>query len=147
MKALDGEEEADNSEFTLMTKDVGSIDGLLNATTQRDVQGQIKGPGQTALNPAVHLEAHGVVEKYGIRVLETPILATITTEGREPSQRRRRTGNAELPRTHAVRRWVMPLRRSKPWAVLFSSGRPSLEAGKMDSRVMRLSSVPWCTPC
>ena len=44
MYALEGEEESDNSEFALMNEDVCGIDGLLNATTQRDVEGQINGP-------------------------------------------------------------------------------------------------------
>ena len=39
--------------------------------------------GQTALNGAVQLEEQGVFEKYGVRVLGTPIQAIIATEDRE----------------------------------------------------------------
>jgi len=39
--------------------------------------------GQTALNCAIQLEEQGVFQKYGVRVLGTPIQAIITTEDRE----------------------------------------------------------------
>ena len=38
--------------------------------------------GQTALDSAVRLEEQGVFEKYGFRVLKTPIQATIAMECR-----------------------------------------------------------------
>ena len=39
--------------------------------------------GQTALNCGVKLYQSGVLEKYGVQVLGTPVLAIIDTEGRE----------------------------------------------------------------
>jgi len=39
--------------------------------------------GQTALNCSIQLEQKGVFEKYGVKVLGTPIKAIITTEDRE----------------------------------------------------------------
>lgn len=39
--------------------------------------------GQTGLNCAIQLQEQGVFEKYGVRVLGTPIQAIITTEDRE----------------------------------------------------------------
>jgi carbamoyl-phosphate synthase small subunit len=39
--------------------------------------------GQTALNCAIQLEQQGVFEKYGVKVLGTPIKAIITTEDRD----------------------------------------------------------------
>merc|ERR1719183_3519311 len=39
--------------------------------------------GQTALNCAVRLEEQGVLKKYNVKVLGTPIRAIITTEDRE----------------------------------------------------------------
>jgi carbamoyl-phosphate synthase large subunit len=39
--------------------------------------------GQTALNCGIELYQHGVLEKYGVRILGTPISAIILTEDRE----------------------------------------------------------------
>ena len=58
--------------------------------------------GQTALNCGVQLFESGVLEKYGVRVLGTPIEAIIETEDREIFANRLREINVKTPRSIAA---------------------------------------------
>src|SRR5574344_324158 len=58
--------------------------------------------GQTALNCGVELYQKGIFEKYGIRVLGTPVQSIIDTEDREAFARRMEEINVKIIRSHAV---------------------------------------------
>lgn len=58
--------------------------------------------GQTALNCGVELYRSGVLEKYGIRVLGTPVEAIINTEDRELFAAMMRSIGVRTPRSEAV---------------------------------------------
>lgn len=58
--------------------------------------------GQTALNCGVELYKSGILEKYGIRVLGTPVQAIINTEDRELFADMMRSIGVKTPRSEAV---------------------------------------------
>ena len=58
--------------------------------------------GQTALNCGVELFKSGILEKYGIKVLGTPVQAIINTEDRELFADMMRSINVKTPRSEAV---------------------------------------------
>ena len=58
--------------------------------------------GQTALNCGVELYKNGILEKYGIKVLGTPVQAIINTEDRELFADMMRSINVKTPRSEAV---------------------------------------------
>ncbi len=58
--------------------------------------------GQTALNCGVELYKSGILEKYGIKVLGTPVQAIINTEDRELFADMMRSINVKTPRSEAV---------------------------------------------
>lgn len=58
--------------------------------------------GQTALNCGLELEASGVLQKYGVRVLGTPIDTIRTTEDRGLFNNCMRTLDVKVPRSKAV---------------------------------------------
>ena len=58
--------------------------------------------GQTALNCGVKLYESGVLEKYGVRVLGTPVQAIIDTEDREKFVEKLAEINVKTIRSHAV---------------------------------------------
>ncbi|MBO4499470.1 MAG: carbamoyl-phosphate synthase (glutamine-hydrolyzing) large subunit [Bacteroidaceae bacterium] len=58
--------------------------------------------GQTALNCGVELYKSGILEKYGIRVLGTPVQAIINTEDREIFADMMRSIGVKTPRSEAV---------------------------------------------
>ncbi len=58
--------------------------------------------GQTALNVGVELKEQGILEKYNIRVLGTPIEAIEVTEDRELFVKAMNKANAEVCRSKAV---------------------------------------------
>ena len=58
--------------------------------------------GQTALNCGVDLYEKGILEKYGIKVLGTPVQAIINTEDRELFADMMRSINVKTPRSEAV---------------------------------------------
>ena len=58
--------------------------------------------GQTALNCGVELYKSGILEKYGIKVLGTPVQAIINTEDRELFADMMHSINVKTPRSEAV---------------------------------------------
>ena len=58
--------------------------------------------GQTALNCGVELYKSGILEKYGIKVLGTPVQAIINTEDRELFADMMRSIGVKTPRSEAV---------------------------------------------
>ena len=58
--------------------------------------------GQTALNCGIQLHEQGILEKYGIRVLGTPVQAIIDTEDRERFADMLHSINVKTPRSEAV---------------------------------------------
>ena len=58
--------------------------------------------GQTALNCGVELYQSGILEKYGIKVLGTPVQAIINTEDRELFADMMRSIGVKTPRSEAV---------------------------------------------
>jgi len=58
--------------------------------------------GQTALNCGVALEKEGVLRRYGLRVLGTPVEAIINTEDRELFVAKLRQIEVKVPRSQAV---------------------------------------------
>lgn len=58
--------------------------------------------GQTALNCGIELFKTGVFEKYGVKVLGTPIQSIIDTEDRQIFADSLRRINVKTPRSHAV---------------------------------------------
>ena len=58
--------------------------------------------GQTALNCGIQLYEQGILEKYNVRVLGTPIQAIIDTEDRERFADMLRSINVKTPRSEAV---------------------------------------------
>ena len=58
--------------------------------------------GQTALNCGVELYKSGILEKYGIKVLGTPVQAIINTEDRELFADMMHSINVRTPRSEAV---------------------------------------------
>ena len=58
--------------------------------------------GQTALNCGVELYKNDILEKYGIKVLGTPVQAIINTEDRELFADMMRSINVKTPRSEAV---------------------------------------------
>ena len=58
--------------------------------------------GQTALNCGVELYKNGVLERYGIKVLGTPVQAIIDTEDREKFIQRLDEIGVKTIRSHAV---------------------------------------------
>ena len=58
--------------------------------------------GQTALNCGVELYKSGILEKYGIKVLGTPVQAIINTEDRELFAGMMRSIGVKTPRSEAV---------------------------------------------
>ncbi len=60
--------------------------------------------GQTALNCGVELYDNGVFEKYGVRVLGTPVEAIKATEDRELFSRKLAEINLKTPKSFAVRK-------------------------------------------
>jgi len=58
--------------------------------------------GQTALNVGIALHEKGILEKYGVRVLGTPIQAIQDTENRDQFVKRLNEIDARTPRSQAV---------------------------------------------
>lgn len=58
--------------------------------------------GQTALNCGVELDRDGVLKKYGVQVLGTPVQAIMDTEDRELFVARLRQIDVKVPRSQAV---------------------------------------------
>jgi carbamoyl-phosphate synthase large subunit len=58
--------------------------------------------GQTALNCGIKLHLSGVLEKYNVRVLGTPVQVIIDTEDRDLFVQRLREVNADCPRSQAA---------------------------------------------
>ncbi|TSA23556.1 MAG: carbamoyl-phosphate synthase (glutamine-hydrolyzing) large subunit [Bacteroidetes bacterium] len=58
--------------------------------------------GQTALNCGIQLFKSGILERYGVRVLGTPVEAIIETEDRELFARKLHSINVNTPRSIAV---------------------------------------------
>ena len=58
--------------------------------------------GQTALNCALDLAKHGVLEKYGVKVLGTPVRAILDTEDRQLFTRKLDEIQVKTPRSIAV---------------------------------------------
>ncbi|MBN1464710.1 carbamoyl-phosphate synthase (glutamine-hydrolyzing) large subunit [candidate division KSB1 bacterium] len=59
--------------------------------------------GQTALNCGLELERSGVLARYGVRVLGTPVEAILNTEDRELFVARLQQINVKTPRSFAVK--------------------------------------------
>ncbi|MBO7487989.1 MAG: carbamoyl-phosphate synthase (glutamine-hydrolyzing) large subunit, partial [Bacteroidales bacterium] len=58
--------------------------------------------GQTALNCGVELDRSGVLEKYGVKVLGTPVQAIVDTEDRDAFAHRMEEIGVSIIRSHAV---------------------------------------------
>ena len=58
--------------------------------------------GQTALNCGVELYKEGIFEKYGVRVLGTPVQAIIDTEDREIFVQKLNEINVQTIKSEAV---------------------------------------------
>lgn len=58
--------------------------------------------GQTALNCGIALHQSGVLEKYGVQILGTPVSAIILTEDREEFAQHLRSINISTPRSHVA---------------------------------------------
>jgi carbamoyl-phosphate synthase large subunit len=58
--------------------------------------------GQTALNCGIELFKSGVLEKYGVRILGTPISAIILTEDREEFAQHLHSINIPTPQSHSA---------------------------------------------
>lgn len=58
--------------------------------------------GQTALNCGIQLFKNGILEKYGVKVLGTPVEAIIETEDRELFARKLRSIDVKTPKSVAV---------------------------------------------
>ncbi|MBW2981228.1 ATP-grasp domain-containing protein, partial [Candidatus Woesearchaeota archaeon] len=58
--------------------------------------------GQTALNCGVELEQQGILKKYGVRVLGTPVRAIINTEDRDLFVQRLKEIDVKVPDSYAV---------------------------------------------
>src|SRR6266571_3540865 len=58
--------------------------------------------GQTALNCGIELFKNGVLEKYGVRILGTPISAIILTEDREEFAQHLHCINIPTPQSHSA---------------------------------------------
>ncbi|MBW2985022.1 carbamoyl-phosphate synthase large subunit, partial [Candidatus Woesearchaeota archaeon] len=58
--------------------------------------------GQTALNCGVELEKRGILKKYGVRVLGTPVRAIVNTEDRDLFVKRLKEINVRVPESFAV---------------------------------------------
>ncbi len=58
--------------------------------------------GQTALNCGIELHKNGVLERYGVEVLGTPVQAIMDTEDRELFVRKLEEIDVKTPRSHAV---------------------------------------------
>lgn len=58
--------------------------------------------GQTALNCGVELHSSGILEKYGVKVLGTPVSAIMETEDRELFARKLHSINVKTPKSVAV---------------------------------------------
>jgi carbamoyl-phosphate synthase large subunit len=58
--------------------------------------------GQTALNCGLELYRQGILEKYGVEILGTPIEAIITTEDRDKFQKKLREIDTDTPKSIAV---------------------------------------------
>ncbi len=58
--------------------------------------------GQTALNCGVELEREGILRRYGVAVLGTPVEAIMNTEDRDLFTAKLRQIDVKVPRSHAV---------------------------------------------
>src|SRR5579875_1825390 len=58
--------------------------------------------GQTALNCGIALHKQGVLERYGVRILGTPISAIILTEDREEFAQHLHQLDIPTPRSHSA---------------------------------------------
>ena len=65
--------------------------------------------GQTALNCGVELYRSGVLEKYNVKVLGTPVQAIMDTEDRELFVKKLDEINVKTIKSHAVENTVMPV--------------------------------------
>ena len=73
--------------------------------------------GQTALNCGVDLYQSGVLEKYGVEVLGTPVQAIMDTEDRELFVKNLTKSMSRQLRARLCRQPTTPLRRRKLWAI------------------------------
>ncbi|MCL6583842.1 MAG: carbamoyl-phosphate synthase (glutamine-hydrolyzing) large subunit [bacterium] len=69
--------------------------------------------GQTALNCGVALEKEGVLRRYGVSVLGTPVEAIVNTEDRELFVTKLREIDVKVPRSFAVTNIADALRRAE----------------------------------
>ncbi|HVU69539.1 MAG TPA: carbamoyl-phosphate synthase (glutamine-hydrolyzing) large subunit [Ktedonobacteraceae bacterium] len=80
--------------------------------------------GQTALNCGIELHKHGVLEKYGVRILGTPISAIILTEDREEFATHLRKINIPTPqsRTAETLEEALTIARELGYPVMIRAG-------------------------
>lgn len=73
--------------------------------------------GQTALNCGVALYKDKVFEKYGVKVLGTPVQAIIDTEDREIFVQKLDEIDVKTIQSEAVEMWKMPAVPLPNWAI------------------------------
>lgn len=93
--------------------------------------------GQTALNLGLELEAKGILKKYGVRVLGTPITAIKITEDRDLFKQALERINVKTPRSFAATTVAAALEAAKTigYPVMLRSGYSlgGLGSGKMET--------------
>lgn len=80
--------------------------------------------GQTALNCGVELYKEGIFEKYGVRVLGTPVQAIIDTEDREIFVQKLNEINVQTIKSEAVEMRQTPVVPLRSWAIRSLYVRP-----------------------
>ena len=81
--------------------------------------------GQTALNCGVELYRNGILEKYGVKVLGTPVQTIMDTEDRELFIEKLDEIQVKTIRSFRQSRWKRRRRPPATWAILSLSGLPT----------------------